>query len=76
MHLGGERYQFIAVGTGATNGGTSFGRLVILTLHPKDNDGVAVRRRYHMVCDDTVYSVAPYGTRSVPLVFINGAIDG
>ncbi|KAI5851039.1 hypothetical protein BZA05DRAFT_425831 [Tricharina praecox] len=65
MHLGGERYQFIAVGTGAINHGVPFGRLVILTLHQGENNTVAVRRRYHMICDDTVYSVAPYGTSSL-----------
>jgi hypothetical protein len=68
MKIGDNTYQFIGVGTGTLpsegGGEPPSGRLLIITVAKNQASGkIEVRRRFNIVCDAPVYSLAQYGVR-------------
>lgn len=74
VQIDNKKYQYIAVGTGITgttlDGIAHNGRVVIISLHANARGMIDTRKRFQILCDHPIYSVASYGTRS--MVFCSG----
>jgi hypothetical protein len=69
VQIDNKKYQYIAVGTGITgttlDGIAHNGRVVIISLHANARGMIDTRKRFQILCDHPIYSVASYGTRFV-----------
>ncbi|KAF8544950.1 hypothetical protein BDD12DRAFT_915223 [Trichophaea hybrida] len=68
MELNGNLYQYVTLGTGSINPnlpGVSGGRVIVLSLRRNTDGMVEIRKRTQVICDEPVYSLAPYGSSSL-----------
>lgn len=66
MEIDNKPYRYIVLGTDYINVTTSDvhkGRVLILSVTTGLSGNIEVRRRFQIVCDAPVYSLAPYGTK-------------
>ena len=68
VELGGNKYRYIALGTGPVDHhspGLRSGRVAVVFLRQNEDDTIEPKLRYQETCDEPVYSLACYGPRSV-----------